>query len=123
REAKIPVHISHIKALGTDVWGKSVDAIQMIERARASGIEVTADQYPYLASGTSVGASLLRRWAEVGGRQELLKRIADPTVRSKLVREMEENLKRRGGANSLLIVAGRDRELVGKRLDAIAKKV
>jgi N-acyl-D-aspartate/D-glutamate deacylase len=120
REARIPVHISHIKALGTDVWGKSADVILAIERARAEGVEVTADQYPYLASGTSVGSSLLPRWAEVGGRSELLKRIADPAVRPKLVAEMEDNLKRRGGANSLLIVGGRDRQLVGKRLDAIA---
>jgi N-acyl-D-aspartate/D-glutamate deacylase len=122
REAKIPVHISHIKALGTDVWGKSTDAIQMIQRARAEGIEVTADQYPYLASGTSVGASLLPRWAEVGGRAELLKRISDPAVLPKLMSEMELNLKRRGGADSLLIVGGRNRQLVGKRLDAIAKQ-
>ena len=123
REAKIPVHISHIKALGTDVWGKSVDAIQMIQRARADGVEVTADQYPYTASGTSVGASLLPRWAEVGGREELLKRIDDPAVRPKLVAEMEANLKRRGGADSLLIVGGRDRQMIGKRLDALAKQM
>ena len=122
REAKIPVHISHIKALGTDVWGKSVDAIQVIQRARAAGIEVTADQYPYVASGTSVGASLLPRWAEAGGRDELLKRIADPATRSRLTAEMEANLKRRGGANSLLIVGGRDKKLIGKRLDEIARQ-
>jgi N-acyl-D-aspartate/D-glutamate deacylase len=122
REAQIPVHISHIKALGTDVWGKSADAILAIQKARASGIEVTADQYPYVASGTSVGASLLPRWTEVGGRSELLKRIADPALRPRLIEEMEANLKRRGGANSLLIVGGRDRQLVGKRLDAIAKQ-
>jgi N-acyl-D-amino-acid deacylase len=121
REAKIPVHISHIKALGADVWGKSGDVIHAIQRARVEGIEVTADQYPYLASGTSVGASLLPRWAEVGGRSELLKRIADPAVRPRLMSEMEQNLKRRGGADSLLIVGGRDPQLVGKRLDAIAK--
>src|SRR5262249_26167964 len=122
REANIPVHISHIKALGTDVWGKSAEVIQTIQRARAAGIQITADQYPYLASGTSVGSSLLPRWAEVGGRQELLKRISDATVRPKLANEMELNLKRRGGADSLLIVGSRDRQLVGKRLDAIAKE-
>src|SRR5262249_5279153 len=112
----------HIKALGTDVWGQSADAILAIERARADGIEVTADQYPYLASGTNVSASLLPRWAEVGGREELLKRIADSAVRAKLSNEMELNLKRRGGAASLLIVGGSDRQLVGKRLDAIARE-
>jgi N-acyl-D-amino-acid deacylase len=120
REARIPVHISHIKALGTDVWGKSADVIQRIQRARASGVEITADQYPYLASGTSVSASLLPRWAEVGGREELLKRIADPPTRARLVKEMEDNLRRRGGANSLLVVGG---QYLGKRLDAIAKEM
>jgi N-acyl-D-amino-acid deacylase len=125
REAKIPVHISHIKALGADVWGQSGKAIEIINRAQAEGVNVTANQYPYDASGTSLGASLLPRWAEAGGRQELLKRIDDPAVRPKLIAEMERNLKRRGGANSLLIHSlGKgvaDRGLIGKRLDEIAK--
>ncbi|HEY6400564.1 MAG TPA: D-aminoacylase, partial [Blastocatellia bacterium] len=125
REAKIPVHISHIKALGADVWGQSGKAIEIINHARAEGVNVTANQYPYDASGTSLAASLLPRWAEAGGRQELLKRIDDPAVRPKLIAEMERNLKRRGGANSLLIHSlGKgvaDRGLIGKRLDEIAK--
>lgn len=121
REAHLPVHVSHIKALGTDVWGKSGEVIAMINRARAAGINITANQYPYTASGTSVTASLVPRWAEVGGNAELLKRIDDPNVRPKLMAEMELNLKRRGGANSLLLTSARNREFVGKRLDEIAK--
>jgi N-acyl-D-aspartate/D-glutamate deacylase/dipeptidyl aminopeptidase/acylaminoacyl peptidase len=121
REAKIPVHISHIKALGADVWGQSAKAIENINRARAEGVNVTANQYPYIASGTGLSAALLPRWAEAGGRQELLKRIDDSAIRPKLITEMEQNLKRRGGANSLLIRGGADRSLVGKRLDEIAK--
>lgn len=121
REAKIPVHISHIKALGADVWGQSGKAIEIINRARSAGVDVTANQYPYVASGTGLSASLLPRWAEAGGRQETLKRIDDPSVRPKLIAEMEQNLKRRGGANSLLIRSAADRSLVGKRLDEIAK--
>ncbi len=121
REAHLPVHVSHIKALGTDVWGKSADMIAMINRARTAGINITANQYPYTASGTSVTASLVPRWAEVGGNAELLKRIDDPNVRLKLMAEMETNLQRRGGANSLLLTSARNREFVGKRLDAIAR--
>lgn len=121
REARIPVHISHIKALGADVWGKSQEVIELINRARADGVAATANQYPYIASGTGLGAALLPRWAEAGGRTELLKRINDPATRAKLIAEMEVNLKRRGGANSLLIRGGADRGLVGKRLDEIAK--
>src|SRR5262245_57787739 len=121
REAKIPVHISHIKALGADVWGQSANAIEIINRARAEGVNVTANQYPYIASGTGLGASLLPRWAEAGGKKEMLNRIDDPAIRPKLIAEMEQNLKRRGGANSLLIRGGADRSLIGKRLDEIAK--
>src|SRR5882672_2044366 len=51
REAHLPVHISHIKALGVDVWGQSDTVIVLMKRARAEGIDVTASQYPYIASG------------------------------------------------------------------------
>jgi N-acyl-D-amino-acid deacylase len=122
REAGIPVHISHIKALGKDVWGQSREVIEMIGKARAEGVNITASQYPYTASGTSVSASLLPRWAEAGGRAELLKRIADSAVRPRLVAEMEKNLDRRGGPASLLITLPADRQLVGKTLDQIAKE-
>lgn len=120
RQAHIPVHISHIKALGPEVWGQSTQAIQLIRQARAEGLEITADQYPYAASGSSVTASLIPRWAEVGGNAQLLQRIGDPSVRPRLIDEMQVNLKRRGGAASLLIISGRDRSLVGKTLAAIA---
>ncbi|HVS80862.1 MAG TPA: amidohydrolase family protein [Pyrinomonadaceae bacterium] len=121
REAKIPVHISHIKALGPEVWHRSAQAIKMIKQARAAGIDASACQYPYTASGTSLQAALVPRWAEVGGRRELLKRIDDPQIRPRLIKEMEENLKGRGGADSLLIADSPNGEFVGKRLDAIAK--
>ena len=117
REAAIPVHFAHIKALGVDVWGKSDEVVARILAARATGLRVTADQYPYTASGTSVGASLLPRWAEAGGRDSLLRRIGEPQTRQKLVKEMTENLRRRGGAGSLLVTEGRWK---GQRLAAIA---
>jgi N-acyl-D-amino-acid deacylase len=122
REAHIPIHISHIKALGTDVWGQSDSVIAIIKSARASGLVVTADQYPYDASGTSLGASLLPRWAEAGGRDSLRARAADPATRAKLIAEMEANLKRRNGAHALLISSTRDTSLLGKRLDEIAQR-
>jgi len=120
REAKIPVHISHIKALGPEVWGQSKQSIELMKKARAQGVDVAACQYPYDASGTSLEAALVPRWAEVGGRGELLKRIDDSQVRPRLLAEMQDNLKRRGGADSLLITDARDRQLVGKRLSVIA---
>jgi N-acyl-D-aspartate/D-glutamate deacylase len=120
REARIPIHISHIKALGADVWGESDTVIALIEQARASGIDVTASQYPYDASGTSVGASLLPRWAEAGGSDSLRARIADPTTRARLTVEMERNLHRRGGASTLLISSTRDTSILGRTLEQVA---
>ena len=121
REAHMPVHISHIKALGADVWGMSDSVIKLMKQARAQGIDITAAQYPYTASGTSVGASLLPRWAETGGKDSLAWRIHDPATHTRLVTEMTENMRRRGGANTLLITGGRDSTIRGKRLDAVAK--
>lgn len=120
REAHIPIHISHIKALGPEVWGQSKQAIELIRKARAERIDATACQYPYDASGSSLQASLVPRWAEVGGRSELVKRLNDPQVRPRLLVEMQDNLKRRGGAESLLVTDARDRNLIGKRLSEIA---
>jgi len=120
REAHIPVHISHIKCLGTQVWGKSTAAIEMIRAARAAGIEVTASQYPYSASGTSIVAALIPRWAEEGGRRQMLERIDDPAIRPRLLSEMAVNLNRRGGPGSLLITASRDTSLVGETLAQVA---
>ena len=120
REAGIPVHISHIKALGADVWGQSDSVIALVRAARAAGVRVTADEYPYLASGTSVGAALLPRWAEAGGRDSLRARVGDPSIRPRLVAEMERNLVRRGGAASLLITSTRDSTIRGRTLAQVA---
>ena len=122
REARMPVHISHIKALGADVWGQSDTVIALMRKARAQGIDITASQYPYTASGSSVGASLLPRWAEAGGGDSLRARIADPATRARLVKDMEDNLRRRGGAQTLLMTSTRDSTILGKRLDAIARE-
>jgi len=122
REAKIPVHISHIKALGPEVWGQSVPAIRMIEQARAEGVDVTADQYPYTASGSSLIASLLPAWAQAGKTEEVLARLDDPAVRPRLLEEMTQNLKRRGGADALLFTSSGAPELLGKRLSEVAKE-
>lgn len=114
RQASIPVHISHIKALGVDLHGQAPAIIAQVERARAEGLSVTANQYPFAASGTSLVAALVPLWAQDGGRAAMLTRLGNPRLRA----EMAENLRRRGGAASLLVVAGRWQ---GQRLDAIAR--
>jgi N-acyl-D-amino-acid deacylase len=120
QEAQLPVMISHIKALGADVWGQSADVITLIDQARKAGVKVTASQYPYTASGTSVTAALIPRWAEADGA--LQKNLNDPSLRPRLTAEMNQNLTRRGGADSLLMTSSRDKTIVGKTLAAIARE-
>jgi N-acyl-D-amino-acid deacylase len=120
KEAHLPVMISHIKALGADVWGKSTDVIALIDNARKAGVNITASQYPYTASGTSVTAALIPRWAEADGA--LLKNLNDSSLRPRLITEIGQNLVRRGGADSILMTASHDSTIVGKTLATIARE-
>jgi len=121
RSANIPAHIAHIKALGVDVWGKSTEVIKLIEEARNEGLMITADQYPYPASGTSVTASLVPRWVFANDR-EFWRKFDDPALSSRIKNEMEENLRRRGGASSLLVTVSKDSSIVGKTLEEISQE-
>jgi N-acyl-D-aspartate/D-glutamate deacylase len=103
-----------------DVWGQADSALALIAAARAAGQKVTADQYPYDASGSSVNASLLPPWAQAGGRDSLFARMDDPASRVRLVADMEDNLRRRNGPDAILITGGRDESIVGKTLAQIA---
>lgn len=101
RETGLTTNIGHVKALGVDVWGYADSVLALMRAARVAGQRVFADQYAYTASGTSLGA-LLPRWVQAGGRDSLLARIADPPTRERLLVEMRDNLRRRGGDSTLL---------------------
>ena len=103
REANIPVHFSHIKALGHDVWGKSDELIKLIDDARAHGQNVTANHYPWVASHTGLDAALIPRWASDGGAEAMIKRFDDPKLMARIRTDMAANLKLRGGAATILI--------------------
>ena len=105
RQAGMPVHVAHLKALGVDLHGKAPELIATIDAARAAGQNVTADQYPWLASGSSVDASLVPRWASDGGYQKMLARFDDPATMARIRVEMTENLRRRGGKESILLTS------------------
>ena len=117
RRGGVPVNISHIKALGVDVHGQAPAVIAMIRAAIAEGVVVTADQYPWTASSTGLGSALLPRWAEADGRDSLLARLADSSVVVRIRAEMRANLRRRGGAASLLLttLSTRDSTLLPAR--------
>jgi N-acyl-D-amino-acid deacylase len=120
REANIPVHFAHIKALGNDVWGKSGDVIKLIEEAQARGQNVTADQYPWTASSTGLDAALVPRWVEDGGYPAMIKRFNDSTLTERIHKEMTENLRRRNGAHSILLL-NKGFPWSGKYLDEVAR--
>jgi N-acyl-D-aspartate/D-glutamate deacylase len=118
REARMPVNISHIKALGVDVQGQAPAIIAKVEAAQRAGQRVTADQYPWSASGTSLVSSLIPLWAQDGGRPALLKRLDDPALAELLRSGIADNLRRRGGPAALLITQGVQK---GRNLAEIAR--
>jgi N-acyl-D-amino-acid deacylase len=92
RQARMPVEISHFKVTYKPNWGRSVQTLEAVDKARSEGIDVTIDQYPYIASSTSLDTTL-PTWAFSGGRDSLLFRLADPDVREKIKKEMLTILK------------------------------
>ncbi len=128
REAGLPVEIWHLKAAGVPNWGRMPEALLAIEAARADGVDIAADIYPYPASATGLAASLPPEASE-GGLQGLLKRLRDPKERADLRRRIEnpqgyENLFRNtGGAEGVLITGVNteaNKKYQGKRLSEIA---
>lgn len=103
RDANIPVHISHIKALGKDVWGMGSDIVAIIETARAAGLDITANQYPWTASNVGLSSALVPRWVMAGSTEEMLARLRDPALQTQIHDEMRSNLERRGGPQAMLI--------------------
>jgi N-acyl-D-aspartate/D-glutamate deacylase len=89
REAHIPVEIFHLKVAGKRRWGSMPQVIAKLQAARDSGIDVTADMYPYLAGATAL-ASALPPWMADGGTDKLLERLRDPAIRARLKKEMAE---------------------------------
>jgi dihydroorotase/N-acyl-D-amino-acid deacylase len=87
REANIPAEIWHLKVSGRHNWGRMPHVLARIDSARAVGLDITADQYPYLAGATSLDASV-PAWAHSGGTDSLLARLRDPATRARLRREL-----------------------------------
>jgi len=129
REAEIPAEVSHLKVSGRNSWGRMRRVLARIDSARATGLDVTADQYPYVAAATALDASI-PTWAESGGWDSLLVRLRDPKTRARLHDEMAHP---KGGAESFFYEAGGGagvlitgtfqdslRYLQGKRISEIA---
>jgi N-acyl-D-amino-acid deacylase len=81
------VEIHHLKASGQRNWGRMPQAVAIIQAARDRGVDVAADQYPYIASGTDLDA-ILPGWVHAGGSDSLLARLRDPATRARIVAEL-----------------------------------
>ncbi|MDQ3070109.1 MAG: amidohydrolase family protein [Acidobacteriota bacterium] len=114
--------VTHIKALGPASWGLGGAAATRIDLARARGVDVLADQYVYDASSTSLSAAVVPRWAQAGGDAAFRARSAGPAERVRILAEMRENIRRRGGARAIVIAShAADRALEGQTLEQIAE--
>jgi len=94
--------------------------MQKIDSARKAGQVVTANQYPYTASKTSLIAAIVPRWAENGGLETLRQRIEDPSLKNRIEAEITENIRRRGGPSSLVLTNVKDSSLHFRSLEEIA---
>ncbi len=122
REAGLPVHISHLKASGRRAWGKAADEIALIDKARKAGQAVSADQYPYIASSTSLMATLIPTSFREGERKEYLARLNDAEQSARLRKIIEAGLKRRQGGRAIRIARYTPKPAwQGKDLAAIAE--
>jgi N-acyl-D-amino-acid deacylase len=123
REAAMPVQISHIKAAGRPYWGKVADALALIDAARAEGLDVMADVYPYTASSTSLRTAL-PDWALEGGVAAMLKRLRDPGERQRIREDMERGgygiVERMGWENVMIAWCPKRPDAEGRRVSEIA---
>jgi len=115
---------SHIKAAGQAMWGKAEELLRMIDAARRRGVEITADIYPYEA--TSTGLSMyLPKWAHVGGRTELLRRLRDPADRRRMREEVTARARDRGAWAKIVIASvesDKNQDLTGLTVSEIAAR-
>jgi N-acyl-D-aspartate/D-glutamate deacylase len=121
RRAGLRVHISHIKVSGRRAWGKAPEVIALIRRARKEGVAVTADQYPYTASSTSLAATVIPSKYREGSAKALIERLDDPEIGPRLRQAIEDSLGGRLGGKTIRIARYAPRpDWQGKDLVTIA---
>jgi len=119
RQAKIPIVLTHHKVVGQPMWGKSRETLAMVDAARAEGIDVMMDQYPYTATYTGI-AILVPAWARAGGNARFLARLKDPETRARIKQDIVFNIVNdRGGGDLRRVQFGLvewNKDLEGKTL-------
>jgi N-acyl-D-amino-acid deacylase len=127
-EGGVRVEISHVKASGRENWPKLDAALRMLDDARARGVDVAGDVYPYNAGSTKMD-NLMPAWSHEGGIAKLLERLADPKVRRRIAEECLVDGERWGtvsqggvGFDQIFIASSRRRELEGLNLAQLAQQ-
>ena len=127
RRAGVRVQISHLKAMGRHMWGKSVYLLAAIDKARAEGLDVTFDQYPYNASATGLSA-VLPPWAQEGGKDEFMRRLRDEESRARMRQDILNgtgdwvSMYKGVGWENILITQCPDPSFEGKSIAQIAEE-
>ncbi len=129
RSAGTPAEIYHLKAAGRSNWGKLDAVIEAVEKARKSGLRITADMYTYTAGATGLDAAM-PPWVQDGGLEAWIARLKDPATRARVIAEMRdpkpawENLYRHAGPEGTLLLSFKNpalKPLTGKTLGEVAK--
>jgi dihydroorotase/N-acyl-D-amino-acid deacylase len=122
-EGGLPTQVTHHKMIGRAAWGRSAESLRLVREARARGVDVTVDQYPYTASSTALSAALLPPWSLAGGQSALRERLSDPAQRARIVEVVKDRIRNeRGGGdprNIQIAACGFDHSLEGRTLAAI----
>lgn len=131
REARIPAQVYHLKTSGRKNWGRMPAVLKRLEDARAQGLDISADQYPYIAGQNGLDANL-PLWVRDGGRDKMIERLKDPAVRARVKAELgkddpswENQYQGAGGAAGVLIVSVVNpalKKYEGKTLEQIGKE-
>lgn len=123
-EGHLPTQITHHKVVGLSNWGQTATTLRLVEEARARGVDVSIDEYPYTASSTGI-AALFPQWSQAGGRAALVERLDAPATREKIRNEIITNIRDgRGGGDAKNIVIAScafDRTLAGKSLAELTR--
>ena len=130
REARLPVEIWHLKVAGRRNWGRMPQVVARIERARAGGLDVTADMYPYVASGNGLD-NTVPQWAHDGGVPKMIERFHVPRLRARILQQIRDGGGGTEGWKSrppgdILIISVMNPELekwTGKRLSQVAAEM
>lgn len=130
KEAKLPVEICHLKAVGKDNWTKIDSVIRMVQAARKNGVDITADMYTYTAGATGM-TSCFPPSLQDGGFGKLRARLQDPAIRKQMITAMNTNAKNwenlyygSGGSDHVLLLAFKQDSLkkyTGKTLTEVAR--